>query len=103
MAVKKASRKPPAGAASKSTAETARKGAASRAKGEARATARGGGVRKQVIVNPTYLRNAMAALGTTNMSLTVNVALERLAEDAAILGGIDTAMGEIPDFPYLDS
>jgi hypothetical protein len=64
---------------------------------------REGGVRKQIIVNPTHLRGAMAALGTTNMSMTVNVALERLAEDAAILGGIDAAMGAIPDFPDLDT
>lgn len=103
MAVKKTFRKSLAGAASKATAKAARKGSASRAAGAAKVTTRGGGVRKQVIVNPTYLRDAMAALGTTNMSMTVNVALERLAEDAAILKGIDAAMGEIPDFPYLDT
>jgi hypothetical protein len=83
--------------------KTRRKGSASRSKEAAKGMTRGGGVRKQVIVNPTYLRDAMAALGTTNMSMTVNVALERLAEDAAILKGIDAAMGEIPDFPYLDT
>lgn len=103
MAVKQASRKSAAGATPKSSTKTSGKGSVSQSKGSARTTTREGGVRKQVIVNPTYLREAMAALGTKNMSMTVNVALERLAEDAAILGGIDAAMGEIPDFPYLDS
>ena len=103
MAVKKASRKAPTRAASKPTTRTAGNGSASRTKGGARPVTRDGGVRKQVILNPAYLQGAMAALGTTNMSMAVNVALERLAEDAAILAGIDAAMGEIPDFPYLDT
>ena len=103
MAVKKVARTSAAGAASRSATKTAGTSSVARAKGSAGAMTRGGGVRKQLIVNPTYLQGAMAALGTTNMSMTVNVALERLAADAAILEGIDAAIGEIPDFPYLDS
>jgi hypothetical protein len=37
------------------------------------------------------------------MSETVNVALDRLAEDGAILRGLEAASGTIPDFPYLDT
>lgn len=111
MTVKKASRKSTAAeVGSPSITASAKESSSSRAKGSASSHAtgsagtppRGGAVRKQVLVNPTYLRGAMAVLGTNNMSLTVNVALERLAEDAAILSGVDAAMGIIPDFPYLD-
>lgn len=45
----------------------------------------------------------MAALRSTNQSETVNVALERLAEDAAISAGINAATGSIPDFPDVES
>ena len=60
-------------------------------------------VRKNLIVDPDALARAMAAIHSTNMSQTVNVALDRLAEDAAILAGIDAATGAMPDFPFLDS
>ena len=74
-----------------------------RAAGATKPARAGATVRKQVLIEVNSLEGAMEALGTTNMSKTVNIALERLAEDAAILRGIDAAMGEIPDFPYLDT
>jgi len=72
-------------------------------KASAKPATRAGRERQNLLVNPESLRRAMAALGTTNMSETVNVALDRLAEDAAILRGLDAAAGSIPDFPYLDT
>lgn len=74
-----------------------------RGRSPAKATTRAGRERQNLLVNPNTLRRAMAALGTTNMSETVDVALERLVEDAAILRGLEDATGAIPDFPYLDT
>jgi hypothetical protein len=65
--------------------------------------AKGKRVRKNIVVDVVSLRRAMAALKSTNQSETVNVALERLAEDAAILAGVDAAMGSIPDFPDVET
>ena len=59
--------------------------------------------RKSIVVDLRALERATAALGSTNPSETVNVALTRLAEDAAILAGIDAAIRSVPDFPDPDS
>jgi hypothetical protein len=98
MAVKKRGARSP----SKSAARAATK--APRARGGTSAPpTRSGRERLNLLVNRETLRRAMAALGSTNMSETVNVALDRLAEDAAILRALDAASGAIPDFPDLDS
>jgi hypothetical protein len=96
-------RKPGARKPSKSAAKSAPKPPRARAGASAAATTRAGRERQNLLVNRETLRRAMAALGTTNMSETVNVALDRLAEDAAILQGLEAAAGTIPDFPYLDT
>lgn len=110
MPVKKSSAKSGARPASKAVTKTAGKRSFSRPKATAKTAARkkGGAThkgreRRNVLLNPTFLRGAMATLGTTNISETVNVALERLAVDAAVLRGIYAATGTIPDFPYLDT
>lgn len=59
--------------------------------------------RQNLLVNQDSLRRAMAALGSTNMSETVNAALDQLADNAAILRGMAEAAGAIPDFPYIDT
>ena len=97
MAVKK----PGVRTTSKSAAKSALQ--PSRARGGASAPTRSGRERRNLLVNRETLRRAMAALGTTNMSETVNVALDRLAQDAAMLRGLEAAAGAIPDFPYLDT
>lgn len=91
----------------------ARKSTAAKAAATTRAKAqrpRSGGAaksgerkRQNLIVDTAVLRRAMKALGTTNMSRTVNVALERLAEDEAILDGLQAAIGAIPDFPDVET
>ena len=97
-----AAKKPGARSPAKSAATTARKPRA-RTGVSTPATTRAGRERQNLLVNRETLRRAMAALGTTNMSETVNVALDRLAEDAEILRGLEAAAGAIPDFPYLDT
>ena len=99
MAVRKAGAKTP----SKLAATSVRKPPRGRAVASAPATTRAGRERQNLLVNRETLQRAMAALGTTNMSETVNVALDRLAEDAEILRGLEAAAGAIPDFPYLDT
>ena len=96
-------RKPGTRAPSKSAAKSATKPSRVRAGTQATATTRAGRERQNLLVNRETLRRAMAALGTTNMSETVNVALDRLAEDAEILRGLEAAAGAIPDFPDLDT
>ena len=96
-------RKPGARQPSKSAAKSAVKPPRARAGASASATTRAGRERQNLLVNRETLQRAMAALGTTNMSETVNVALDRLAEDAEILRGLDVAAGAIPDFPYIDT
>src|SRR5918911_1204326 len=59
--------------------------------------------RMNLMIDPALLRQATAALGTANKSDAVNIALARLAEDAAILAGIDSAIGAIPDFPKVET
>jgi Arc/MetJ family transcription regulator len=78
------------------------KAQAARAVGTATATVKKR-VRKNIIIDVDSLQRAMAALHSTNQSETVNVALDRLAEDAAILAGIDAAIGLAPDFPDLET
>jgi Arc/MetJ family transcription regulator len=96
-------RKPGARKSSKSAAKSASNPSRARGGASASATTRAGRERQNLLVNRETLQRAMAALGTTNMSETVNVALDRLAEDAAILQGLEAAAGAIPDFPYLDT
>ncbi|HEU4631471.1 MAG TPA: hypothetical protein VFS08_17085 [Gemmatimonadaceae bacterium] len=64
---------------------------------------RSGRERMNLLIDPRLLRAAAVALGTTNKSDAVNVALERLAEDAAILRELGAATGEIPDYPCVDT
>ena len=59
--------------------------------------------RMTLMVDRTVLARAAAAAGTTNMSEVVNIALQRMAEDDAIIAGIDAAFGAIPDFPFVDT
>jgi Arc/MetJ family transcription regulator len=59
--------------------------------------------RMQLLVDPTLLAAAGAAYGTTNKSDAVNAALRQAADNAAILRGIDAAIGTIPDFPDVES
>ncbi len=96
-------RKPGARKPSKSAAKSALKPPRGRTGTSSAATTRAGRERQNLLVNRETLQRAMAALGTTNMSETVNVALDRLAEDAEILRGLEAAVGAIPDFPYLDT
>ena len=98
-----AAKKPGARSPAKSATTSARKPPRGRAAASTPTTTRAGRERQNLLVNRETLRRAMAALGTTNMSETVNVALDRLAEDAAILRGLEAAAGAIPDFPYLDT
>lgn len=62
-----------------------------------------GRARMQLLVDPALLAAAGEALGTSTKSDAVNAALRNAAENAAILRGIDAAVGTIPDFPYLDT
>jgi Arc/MetJ family transcription regulator len=64
---------------------------------------RAGRVRMQLLVDPELLARVGAAYGTTNKSDAVNAALRSAADNAAILRGIDQALGAVPDFPYLES
>ena len=96
-------RKPGARKPSKPAATSARTPPRGRAVASAPATTRAGRERQNLLVNRETLQRAMAALGTTNMSETVNVALDRLAEDAEILRGLEAAAGAISDFPYIDT
>lgn len=77
--------------------------AKSTSKPRARKRTRSGRERMNLLVDPRLLRAAAAALGTTNKSDAVNVALERLAEDAAILRELGAAVGEIPDYPHVET
>ncbi len=82
----------------------------SRSKGTASVPAPGrtkprpvGRERMNLMVDRAVLARAAAAAGTTNMSEVVNLALQRMAEDDAIIAGIDALLGAIPDFPYVES
>ncbi len=99
MAVKKPGARAPSKAAARSATRAPGGGGAT----SAPAPTRTGRERQNLLVNRETLRRAMAALGTTNMSETVNVALDRLAEDAAILRGLEAAAGAIPDFPDVET
>lgn len=59
--------------------------------------------RMNLMVDRAMLARAAAGAGTTNMSEVVNMALRRMAEDDAIIAGIDAAFGAIPDFPFVDT
>lgn len=59
--------------------------------------------RMNLMVDRAVLARAAASAGTTNMSEVVNLALQRMAEDDAIIAGIDAAFGAIPDFPFVDT
>jgi uncharacterized protein YbjQ (UPF0145 family) len=52
-----------------------------------------------LMVDPGLLDRASAALGTSNKSDAVNTALARLADDAAVLGGLAALVGMFPDYP----
>jgi Arc/MetJ family transcription regulator len=77
-------------------------GRAARPRAAPRVT-KAGRERMQLLVDPALLAAAGAALGTTTKSDAVNAALRNAAENAAILRGVDAALGTIPDFPYLDT
>lgn len=64
---------------------------------------RAGRERMQLLVDPALLAAAGAALGARTKSDAVNAALRNAAENAAILRGVDDAIGTIPDFPYQDT
>lgn len=64
---------------------------------------RAGRERMQLLVDPALLAAASVVYRTTNKSDAVNAALRSAGENAAILRGLDEAMGSIPDFPYLDT
>jgi Arc/MetJ family transcription regulator len=59
--------------------------------------------RMQLMVDPRLLDAAVVSLGAKTKSEAVNVALRNAAENAAILQGLDDAMGSIPDFPYVET
>lgn len=59
--------------------------------------------RMNLMVDPALLAQASASLGTTNMSEVVNVALRHVAEDAAIVAGVDALFGAFPDLLDLDT
>lgn len=54
--------------------------------------------RKQLVVDVALLEQAMAVTGR-NQSDTVNEALAQLAENAAILEGIERLRGAFPEHP----
>lgn len=54
--------------------------------------------RKQLVVDVVLLEQAMAVTGR-NQSDTVNEALAQLAENAAIVGGIERLRGAFPEHP----
>ena len=62
-----------------------------------------GRARMNVMVDPGLLDRAAQAVGSTNKSEVVNLALAHLAEDAAIVAGLHAAFGTIPDFPAGDA
>lgn len=55
--------------------------------------------RMNLMVDPALLQQASASLGTTNMSEVVNVALRKVAEDDAIVAGVDALFGAFPHLP----
>lgn len=98
--------------AANSTAKPLARGAGSRgaspaatstAKSGAKVVTRAGRERMNLLVDPELLAVAGAALGTKNKSDAVNAALRHAAENAAILRGIDAAVGSIPDFPDVET
>ena len=66
-------------------------------------TTRQGRERMQLLVDPELLRAASTALGARSKSDAVNAALRNAAENAAILRGIDAAIGRFPDFPFQET
>jgi len=62
-----------------------------------------GRARMNLMVDPGLLDRAARAVKSSNRSDVVNLALARLAEDEAIVAGLDAAFGAIPDFPADDT
>lgn len=98
-AAKSTTRALAAGAASRGASPAAKSGA----KPAAKVVTRAGRERMNLLVDPELLAIAGAALGTKNKSDAVNAALRNAAENAAILRGIDAAIGTIPDFPDVET
>lgn len=79
-------------------------GAATRKKGGARRPGRGrprrasGRQRKQLVIDVSLLDQAMKLTGE-NQSETVNRALAQMAQNAAILRGVEQMWGAFPDHP----
>lgn len=66
--------------------------------GERRQTRGSTRQRKQLVVDVSLLKAAMKVTGQ-NQSETVNEALAKLAEDAAIVDGFEQMLGAFPDHP----
>lgn len=62
-----------------------------------------GRARMNLMVDPRLLDRAARAVGSSNKSEVVNLALVRLAEDEAVVAGLDAAFGAIPDFAADDT
>lgn len=59
--------------------------------------------RMNLMVDRALLARAAAVAATTNMSDVVDAALRRMAEDDAIVAGLNAAFGAVPGFPYIDT
>lgn len=55
------------------------------------------------MVDRALLDRAARGLGTDNLSDVVDTALTRMAEDNAIVAGLNAEFGAIPDFPFIDT
>ena len=93
---------------SKPVTKAARAHMTSRAEGPSRAgmaRKRGaaGRTRINLMVDRALLERAAAGAGTTNLSDVVDVALRRMAEDDAIVAGLNALYGALPDFPDVDT
>lgn len=62
-----------------------------------------GRARMNFMVDPGLLARAAQAVGPSNKSEVVNLALARLVEDEAIMTGLNAAFGALPDFPRDDA
>lgn len=80
------------------TKTSGRNAGASRGTTPGRPRREGARRRKQLIVDVTLLKRAMAVTGQ-NQSDTVNEALARLTENVAILEGVEGLRGAFPDHP----